>query len=428
MTNQEGEILRIKNIELLNNEITIRKMDHPSCVTSFIRCVNLCIKRKVREVAIKIDCSQGSVFPDACLPISVLINFYPSIYDIKFNVSDNDDSYINKCGFFKPYDLGTDETEIFRNPLNKIFVFSEEREREGQVANLVQSYIDCLSRTAKCGQGVLSGLIWCINEIMDNVLVHSESKCGYVMAQYHKKKKVFALCVYDCGIGIYSSLKNSSHKPASEIDALTLAIQEGVGDGKGQGNGLYGLFEIVKENGGRLVISSGRSTLMLKNNELDKFENNTLVSANNPCTTVDFQLNLSKDIDLQAALSSFSGFDGFDIRIDDMWQDDNVLRYDVFKHSSGTGTRIAGEELRNDVLNTIQRVQAPITLDFANVHACSSSFIDEFLSKMIIEMGLLEFNRLIRIENMNSLVSHLFDRSTALRFHQNVNNEIDKSD
>ena len=412
--------MKIKNIELINNEIIIHKMDHPSCVTSFIRCVNLCIKRKVKVVSVKIDCSQGSVFPDASLPISVLIKFYPTISDIKFNVSDNNDSYLRKCGFFEPYDLGNDKTEVFRNPLDKIFVFSEEGERQGQVANLVQSYIDCLSRTAKCGEGVLSGLIWCINEIMDNVLVHSESNCGYVMAQYHKKKKVFALCVYDCGIGIYNSLKYSSHKPASEIDALTLAIQEGVGDGKGQGNGLYGLFEIVNENGGRLVISSGKSTLMLKNNELAKFENKTLVSAKHPCTTVDFQLNLSKDIDLQSALSSFSGFDGFDIRIDDMWQDDNVLRYDVFKHSSGTGTRIAGEELRNDVLNTIARAQAPITLDFANVHACSSSFIDEFLSKMIIEIGLVEFNRLIRIENMNSLVSHLFERSTALRFYRNV--------
>lgn len=188
---------------------------------------------------------------------------------------------------------------------------------------------------------------------------------------------------------------------------------------------MYGLYEIVKNNGGRLVISSGKSTLMLKNNELQKFESNVIVSTNNPCTTIDFQLDLSKDIDLKSTLSSFNGFDGFDIRIDDMWQDNNMLRYDVFKHSAGTGTRIAGEELRNDVLNIIKRAQSPIILDFINVRACSSSFIDEFLSKMIVEIGLLEFNKLIRIENMNSLVSHLFDRSTALRFHQSVSDKID---
>jgi len=415
--------MKIKNVELINNEIVIRKMNHSSCVTSFIRCVNLCIKRKVSEVTITLDCTQDSIFPDACLPISALIKFYPTIYNINFSVVCNYDSYLSKCGFLTPFDLGTNEIQNLRNPLDKIFVFSEEREREGQVANLVQSYINCLSRTAECADGVLDGLIWCINEVMDNVLVHSEAKCGFVMAQYHKKKKAFVLCVYDCGTGIYNSLKNSSHKPASEIDALTLAIQEGVGDGKGQGNGLYGLFEIVKNNGGRLVVSSGRSALMLKNNDLKKHDIKVIVSENNPCTTIDFQLDLSKDIDLKTALSSFNGFDGFDIRIDDMWQDNDMLRYDVFKHSAGTGTRIAGEELRNDVLNTIKRAQSPIILDFINVRACSSSFIDEFLSKMIVEMGLLEFNKLIRIENMNSLVSHLFDRSTALRFHQNVSDK-----
>ena len=415
--------MRTKNIELIGNEIIIHKMNHPSCVTSFIRCVNLCIKRKVSEVIITLKCSKESIFPDACLPISALIRFYPTIYNINFSINCKDGSYLNKCGFLTPFDLSTNEIQTLRNPLDKIFVFTEEREREGQVANLVQSYINCLSRTAECADGVLDGLIWCINEVMDNVLVHSEAKLGYVMAQYHKKKKAFVLCVYDCGTGIYNSLKNSSHKPASEIDALTLAIQEGVGDGKGQGNGLYGLYEIVKHNGGRLVISSGKSTLMLKNDEIYKFESNVIVSENSPCTTIDFQLDLSKNIDLKTALSSFNGFDGFDIRIDDMWQDNDMLRYDVFKHSAGTGTRIAGEELRNDVLNTIKRAQSPIILDFINVRACSSSFIDEFLSKMIVEMGLLEFNKLIRIENMNSLVSHLFDRSTALRFHQNVSDK-----
>ena len=398
-------------------------MNHPSCVTSFIRCVSLCIKRKIKNIKITLDCAKGSIFPDACLPISILIKFYHSTFDIEFIVT-NEDSYLSKCGFFNPFDLETEKIKTLRNPMDKIFVFSEEKEREGQVSSLVQAYIDCLSRTTKCGKDVLNGLIWCINEVMDNVLVHSQSKYGYVMAQYHKRKEVFALCVYDCGIGIYNSLKCSSHKPASEIDALTLAIQEGIGDGKGQGNGLYGLFEIVKENNSRLVISSGYSTLMLRKNELIKFENDVIVSEQYPCTTVDFQLDLSKDIDLKTSLRNLNGFDGFDIRIDDMWQDDDVLRYDVFKQSSGTGTRIAGAELRNDVLNILQRAQSPIILDFVNVQACSSSFIDEFLAKMVIEIGFLQFNKLIRIKNMNSLVSHLFDRSVALRFHQNVNDGL----
>lgn len=155
--------MKIKNVELINNEIILRKMNHPSCVTSFIRCVNLYIKRKVSEVTIILDYTQDSIFPDACLPISALIKFYPTIYNINFSITCKEDSYLSKCGFLTPFDLSTNEIQSLRNPLDKIFVFSEEREREGQVANLVQSYINCLSRTAECANGVLDGLIWCIN-------------------------------------------------------------------------------------------------------------------------------------------------------------------------------------------------------------------------------------------------------------------------
>lgn len=106
-----------------------------------------------------------------------------------------------------------------------------------------------------------------------------------------------------------------------------------------------------------------------------------------------------------------------------MLEDNNWLRYDVYDNCSGTGTRIAGKELRNDVLNTMRRANSPIILDFANVKACSSSFIDEFVSKLIVEMGILEFNKLVKIENMNDFVAHLFERSTFMRMHQEWENK-----
>ena len=72
-----------------------------------------------------------------------------------------------------------------------------------------------------------------------------------------------------------------------------------------------------------------------------------------------------------------------------MYDDNNWLRYDVYDNCSGTGTRIAGKELRNDVINTMRRTNSPIILDFINVQACSSSFIDEFVSKLILEIGFI---------------------------------------
>ena len=124
-------------------------------------------------------------------------------------------------------------------------------------------------------------------------------------------------------------------------------------------------------------------------------------------------------------MDSGVGFDGFDIRIDNMWQDDNCLRYDVYEHSSGTGTRKAGEELRNDVLNIIRKEKAPIVLDFKSVHMCSSSFIDEFVAKMMLEMGVVEFTNLVKLDNMNDEVSHLCERSIFMRVHKDWQNLLD---
>ena len=220
-------------------------------------------------------------------------------------------------------------------------------------------------------------------------------------------------------MGIYNSLRNSTHSPSTEIDALTMAILEGVGDGNGQGNGLFGLYQIVAENKGQLTISSGNSAIMLKKGELKKYNKGSFISNGHECTLVDFRLDLSKKIDIKSALKSIGGIDGFDIRIDNMWQEkSNCYLYDVFEHCSGTGTREAGKELRNDVINILTKTHEPIVLDFSNVRACSSSFIDEFLGKLILDLGIIKFNSLIKVVNVNEFISYLFNRSIAMRFHQ----------
>lgn len=411
--------IKIPNVSLRDSDIIINRMNHPSCVTAFIRCVNLAIKRKRKTLNIICKCERKSIFPDACLPISALIQNYKAIYGIDFNIVSNEDMYLKQCCFDSPVEPTSERIEeYYKNPFDKIFAYSYRDDDVGQVGRLVQAYIDRISKATLCEDGVLSGLIWCINEVMDNVLVHSKENTGYIMAQYHKKKKILAICVCDCGVGIFESLSTGKHKPASEIDALTMAVQEGVGDGKGQGNGLYGLYQIVNENGGKLTITSGKSSIMLKNGSLEKFDNGVVIADGHAGTIVDFQLDLSKKIDIQSALKSLNGFDGFDIRIDDMWQDDDWLKYDVYENCSGTGTRIAGEELRNDVLNILRKMKAPMILDFSSVRACSSSFVDEFVAKLMVEMGPLEFNKTIKIINMNEIVAHLCERSIFMRMHQ----------
>lgn len=68
---------------------------------------------------------------------------------------------------------------------------------------------------------------------------------------------------FDYGIGIFQTLRGTSHDPKTPLDALSLSIQEGVGDGKGQGNGLFGLYGIVENNKGQLTITSGNASIFI---------------------------------------------------------------------------------------------------------------------------------------------------------------------
>ena len=235
------------------------------------------------------------------------------------------------------------------------------------------------------------------------------------MAQYHQAKKTIAICVYDSGIGIYKSLRKSKHKPKNQTDAISLAIQEGVGDGKGQGNGLFGLYQVVRENKGAFSITSGRASIMwTQQQEMKKYDNLPILSRDFYSTSIDFRLNLCNATNIQTAFGSIGGFDGFDIRIDNMIQDDTYV-YDVFKNNMGTATRESGEFLRNDVLNTLTRINERIVLDFTGVKTVSSSFADEFIAKLVVRLGFVQFTQLVKLVNVNNDVKFLIERSLYMR-------------
>lgn len=399
-----------RRIEVINNTIKIYEMRHPAAVSDFIRCVRNVVQKGYKDIYIEWE--GTSVFPNACVPICGMIQYYKEINNIEFQFKIPNLDYLETCGFEKPFIFLDDEIFGDKNPFDKIYRYSN----SAQVASLTQGYINSISKTTECGVGIINGLIWCLNEVMDNVLVHSEESLGFVMAQFHPKTKHIAICIYDYGVGIYKTLKRTPHKPQTSLDAISLSLQEGVGDGKGQGNGLFGLFGIVKDNGGRLTITSGDASIMYDSSgEIKKFKGLPYLSYKNPGTVIDFQLDLTKNIDMKTIFQSIGGFDGFDIRIDDMIQENDILLYDVYENCSGTATRMAGEEIRNDVINIIKRTNSPITLDFTSIQTVSSSFIDEFIAKMVVEFGFVKFSQIVRFKGMNENVEYLCNRSIYMR-------------
>lgn len=398
------------NVVRQNDYIRINRLDHPKCVSDFLKAIQWCKREGFKNITVENYADR--IFPNACLPICGLIHYYMK-NGINFNILD--DEHLEKRGFMSPYYAGNQDGTY--DPLDKIFRYDS----SVQVAELTQRYLDTISRLVECEEGVLDGMSWCINEVMDNVLTHSECTEGYIMAQFHPTTNHIAFCIYDTGIGIFNSLNasDSKHHPRNEEDALSIAILEGISDGKGQGNGLYGLHRIIQENGGILGLTSGGSSIKVQGKgELEHFPHLPFISKQQAGTIVDFQINLKSAIDMESAFQTIGGYDGFDIRIDDMLsEEDEFIHYDILKHCEGTATRIAGTHLRNDIVNILKREHRAIILDFSNVQTVSSSFIDELIARMFISLGFILFNQVVRIKGMNDTVKRLCERSLYMRTH-----------
>ncbi|MBE9053936.1 STAS-like domain-containing protein [Nostocales cyanobacterium LEGE 11386] len=287
-----------------------------------------------------------------------------------------------------------------------------------EVKSLVDAYLDVVSSSAVCQGGVIQGLEWCLNEVMDNVLQHAATTHGYVMGQIHNTSQHIAVCIYDHGQGILNSFRTSIHSPNNAVDAITIALQEGVTRDKniGQGNGMWGLNNIVHSNSGLLNIISGSGFVGIRTNETKTLTNIPYLSPENNCTTVDFQIDFDKGISIANALG---GYEPVNIRIENLEDERNNVVYKLADKNSGTGTRQSGIAIRNEIINIRNQTSSIIILDFNGVSLISSSFADELIGKLVVQYGFIGFTQSFRLIGMNETIQAITNRSVAQRLSVN---------
>ncbi|MBI3368791.1 MAG: STAS-like domain-containing protein [Burkholderiales bacterium] len=67
----------------------------------------------------------------------------------------------------------------------------------------------------------------------------------------------------------------------------------------------------------------------------------------------------------------------------------------------GAGTRQSGNFARVYAMNLLTQTDMPVVLDFEGVGIVSSSFADEFVAKLQMQLGQSIFNERIRVSGMN---------------------------
>ena len=234
------------------------------------------------------------------------------------------------------------------------------------------------------------------------------------MAQLNKNQKVFSFCVFDYGIGIYNSLKETVHEPKSSMDAILLAMKQQVTSNNKdcQGNGLWGLSQIVKESRGHFGICSGGARYRYENGEEFYIEKGELfIKKELGGTTIDAQIDYSKPIDFTQAI----GEERPDIWLENHENDKGQLVISVKEESNGTGTRPAGGKLRTLIKNTLKAGYSRIIVDFDGVDLITSSYADELIGKLVIEIGLCNFNEHIALIRLNDINESIVNRSVGQR-------------
>jgi anti-sigma regulatory factor (Ser/Thr protein kinase) len=265
----------------------------------------------------------------------------------------------------------------------------------------------------------LSALEWSINEITDNVLNHSQSDIGGLVqvSTFQRTRKRVEYIVADAGVGIPATLRGTHPKLSSDAAALEQAIREGVtrDTNVGQGNGLFGSYQICSHSNGFFQIESGYGKLMFTEREGLRIATERIPYEG---TLVAAQIDFSVPKLLEEALS-FNGkvyqrADYVELKYEQHGTDD--LLFSLARESKSFGSRVAGAPIRKKLINLASMCPGrKIVLDFEGVPLLSSSFADEVVGKLFVELGPLAFMQRFQFRNIDSTARQLVDRAIAQR-------------
>lgn len=396
------------NIQVSNNTITIYYCNHQNVIFDLLNAINSLLAHNTSAITLRFEDKVGQFFPQVLVPIAGIIEKLRSD-NISVSVESNpkiNDFNLDCIGYFdaiSPVDS-----------IGKIWKFNKDNSYA-----LVDRISQDLEKKEQFPKGVITLAEWSLNEVIDNVLNHSEASEGFLMVQLHPSTKHIAYCVYDNGIGIQQSFINGGLKnPYNQIEAIKLAVSEGITSNtdKGQGNGLFGLHSLVEHGDGRLSIVSGNGNYKYEGRKMTLSDDLPSYRNMNSHTTVDFTVNYSSKIALEDVLT-FKGnpYKPISLRFENLEDNMGHIVIKMNDLASGVGTREAAKEQFNTIMNILTEEVKVITLDFKDVTIISSSYADELIAKLMLKLGLFQFNNIIRLHNMNEDVQLVLQRSVMQR-------------
>ncbi len=274
----------------------------------------------------------------------------------------------------------------------------------------------------------VGALEWAANEIIDNILIHSETRVpGAVCAQYFPVRHRLDIGICDLGRGIKASLGTTRHI-WSHGDAVTTALKRGVTRDQsiGQGNGMAGSLEIATLNGGAFEVWTGDVVFRVDEGIKKGFTKIPEL----PGTGIMFSLDTRRPVDLTATWIANGDWTFINAEAQRLSESGG---FDVAAACVNTGSRPPAERLRRKLLTLLPEMAGPLRLDFSMVRSASSSFLDELLGRMVQDHELGEglFESRIQIEGMDPTIRKMANVVIAQRLGRiplDVTTETDRTE
>lgn len=281
---------------------------------------------------------------------------------------------------------------------------------DGDVFSVVNAICDLVLHQFDNAGEFLPAMEWAANELIDNILLHSETPVpGAVCAQYFPKHHRLDIGICDLGRGVFQSL-GTTRKLWSHGDAVTTALQRGVTRDKsvGQGNGMAGSLEIARQNGGRFHVWTGDVVYRLEGGEELGFVKIPEV----PGTGLLLSLDTRKSVDLSQTWIAGGDWSYINAEAERI---ESAGGIDVAVACLHTGTRAPATRLRRKILALLPEMEGPLILSFAGVARASSSFLDELLGRLVEELGEDALGSKIQLTAMPSAVRKMANVVIAQR-------------
>lgn len=285
---------------------------------------------------------------------------------------------------------------------------------------LVDASLDVLIKNLRLDRRSLHALWWSLNEITDNVLNHAESLDGGLVQvnTFAEEGPRVVIGVADSGQGVLASLRQGHSHLRTDEEALREAMKPGTTRDSqvGQGNGVWGTMSIAKASGGSLEITSGSAELKVSQDDVRLHERFRRQRFHGTFVRADFRP------DSGATFEDVLGVPGSRVDLIEIayeTDDGDALVLRLNRESSGFGTRWAGRELRTKCRNLLDAAPGkPLLLDWEGIALVSSSFADELMGKLFVELTPLEFAARVRSKGMEPLVRGLVDKAILQRAAQ----------